>query len=131
MKNTILNACFILAVVVILAVFAVYVRVGATADKIVVLRTSGMTCGSCISKVTKALQSERGVAATEVDIAGGWVIAGYDSKLAAPEQLAKAVTESGFASSVQSVLTPEEFKEIAGREVGQQQSGSSGCGCGN
>lgn len=131
MKNRILNSCLILSVVVILAVFAVYVRIGATADKIVVLRTSGMTCGSCISKVTKALQSERGVAATEVDIAGGWVIAGYDSKLVAPEKLAQAVADSGFASSVQNVLTPEQFKEIAGRDVGQQQAASSGCGCGN
>jgi copper chaperone CopZ len=131
MKSGILNTCLILAVVVILAVFAFYVRVGATADKIVVLRTSGMTCGSCISKVTKALQSERGVASTEVDLAGGWVIAGYDSKLIAPEKLAKAVAESGFASSVQSVMTPEQFKKIAGRDVGQQHAASATCGCGN
>lgn len=131
MKSNIFNACLILSVVVILAVFAFYVRVGATADKIVVLRTSGMTCGSCISKVTKALQSQKGVASTEVDLAGGWVIAGYDSKLVAPEKLAKAVGESGFDSAVQTVMTPQQFKEIAGRDVGQQQGASSGCGCGN
>lgn len=133
MRNRIFNSCLVLAVVVVLAVFAVFARVGATADAVVVLRTSGMTCGSCIEKVTSALQSERGVAATEVDLPGGFVIAGYDSKQVAPEKLARTVAATGFGSEVQSVLTPEQFKKIAGREVGQQ-SASAGCcggkGCG-
>lgn len=89
MKNKILNTSLILAVVVILAVFAFYVRLGATADKVVVLRTSGMTCSSCVQKITAALQSERGVAATEVDLEAGVVVAGYDSKQVAPERLAR------------------------------------------
>ncbi|HBG06630.1 MAG: heavy metal transporter [Geobacteraceae bacterium GWC2_58_44] len=128
MKNRIFNTCLILAVVVILAVFAVYVRVGATADAVVVLRTSGMTCGSCIAKVNKALQAETGVAATEVDLEGGWVIAGYDSKQVAPEKLAQKVAATGFGSTVQMVLTPEQFKKLAGRDIGQQAGGSGCCG---
>ena len=134
MRHKVLNATLIAAVVVILAVFAVYVRVGATADSVVVLRTSGMTCGNCISKVTRALESEKGVAATEVDLEGGWVIAGYDSKQVAPEKLCGKVIATGFGSSVQAVLTPEQFKKIAGHDVGRQAAASSGCcgskGCG-
>jgi copper chaperone CopZ len=127
MKNKALNTCLVLAAVVILIVFGVYVRIGASADSVVVLKTSGMTCGSCIAKVTKALQSERGVASTEVDLEGGVVIAGYDSKQVAPGKLAQAVGASGFGCQVQSVLTPEQFKKLVGREVGRQ---ASGC-CGN
>lgn len=128
MKSKTLNACLVLAVMVILGVCAFYVRVGATADAVVVLKTSGMTCGACISKVTKALQAERGVAATEVDLEGGWVIAGYDSKQVAPEKLAQRVVATGFASTVQTVLTPEQFKRIAGRDIGKQSAGSGCCG---
>jgi len=128
MRNKALNSCLVLTVVVILAVFAVYVRIGATADAVVVLRTSGMTCGSCITKVTKALQSQKGVAATEVDLDGGLVIAGYDSKQVAPEKLAQTVAATGFGSTVQTVLTPEQFKKIVGRDVGQQAAASGCCG---
>lgn len=128
MKNKALNSCLILAVIVILSVFAFYVRVGATADAVVVLRTSGMTCGSCINKVSKALQSEKGVTATEVDLDGGWVIAGYDSKLVAPEKLAQKVVATGFQSTVQMVLTPEQFRQMAGRDIAQQAGGSGCCG---
>jgi copper chaperone CopZ len=130
MKNRIFNTCLVLTVVVILSVFALYVRVGATADAVVVLRTSGMTCGSCIKTVTKALQSEKGVAATEVDLEGGWVVAGYDSKQVVPEKLARCVAATGYGSTVEMVLTPEQFKKMTGRGIGQQ-GGGSGCGCCN
>ena len=129
MKNRILNSSLILAAAVILAVFACYVRVGATADAVVVLRTQGMTCQSCVGKITAALESERGVAATEVDLSGGVVIAGYDSKQVAPERLAKTVAATGFDSQVAQVLTPGEFRGIVGRDVGGRTAGGCG-GCG-
>jgi copper chaperone CopZ len=128
MTNKAFNAFLVLAVMVVLGVCAFYVRVGATADAVVVLKTSGMTCGSCATKITKALQNERGVAATEVDLEGGWVIAGYDSKQVAPERLAQRVVTTGFASKVQTVLTPEQFKKLAGRDIGKQSTGSGCCG---
>ncbi|HBA90091.1 MAG TPA: copper chaperone [Geobacter sp.] len=133
MKKRVLNASLVLVAAVMLAVFAFYVRVGATADAVVVLRTSGMTCGSCVGKVTKALQGEKGVVATEVDLEGGVVIAGYDSKQVAPERLAQTVAATGFGSTVQAVLTPEQFRTIVGRNIGAQAAaggccGSRGCG---
>ncbi|QXE90887.1 heavy-metal-associated domain-containing protein [Geomonas subterranea] len=133
MRNKILNTALVFFVVAVLAIFAFYVRVGATADQVVVLRTSGMTCGSCVKKITDALQSQRGVAATEVDLESGVVIAGYDSKQTAPEKLAQAVQKIGFYSQVAQVVTPQQFRGIVGRDVGGKAApggccGSRGCG---
>ncbi|MBU5637889.1 heavy-metal-associated domain-containing protein [Geomonas sp. Red69] len=133
MKNKILNSALVLAVVTVLAVFAFYVRVGATADQVVVLRTSGMTCGACVKKITEALQSQRGVAAAEVDLESGLVVAGYDSKQTAPEKLAQAVQKSGFPSQVAQVVTPQQFRSAVGRDIGGKAPvggcyGSRGCG---
>lgn len=131
MKNKILNASLVLLAVVVLALFAFWVRVGVTADAVVVLRTTGMTCSSCVNKITTALQAEKGVAAAEVDLASGLVIAGYDSKQVAPERLAKKVAATGFHSQVAEVLTPEQFRTIVGRDVGgAPQGGCGGCGPG-
>ena len=107
------------------------VSIGATADSITVLKTTGMTCGSCSSKITKALESLKGVAVSEVDVEGGWVVVGYDTKTVKPEALAEKVNSTGFVSNVHMVLTPEQFKQITGREIGKNASPSGGCGgCG-
>ncbi|RII24970.1 MAG: copper chaperone [Geobacter sp.] len=131
MKNKVINGVILVAVVTLLSVLAFHVRIGVTADSVAVLRTIGMTCGSCSSKITKELEREKGVAVTEVDIAGGWVIVGYDTKMVHPEKLAQKVSETGFDSKVYAVLTPKEFRQIAGREIGKSASASAGCGgCG-
>jgi len=119
----------VIAAVTVLVVFAFRVRIGATADSVAVLQTTGMTCGSCSSRITKALESVKGVAVTEVDVNGGWVIVGYDTKTVKPETLAERVTGTGFNSKLSEVLTPEQFRQITGRNVGQNAAPSSGC-CG-
>lgn len=121
----------IITVVTLLVVLAFHVRIGATADSVVVLKTTGMTCGSCSRKITKALEREKGVAVTEVDVDGGWVIVGYDTKAVQPEKLAQKVSETGFGSNVYAVLTPEEYRQVTGRAIGKSASPSTGCGgCG-
>lgn len=131
MKNKIVNVVIIAAAVTLLSVLAFYVRIGATADSVAVLRTTGMTCGSCSSKVTKALETVKGVAVTEVDVEGGWVVVGYDTKSVKPEALAEKVNGVGFGSKVHLVLTPEQFKQITGRDIGKNVTPSGGCGgCG-
>ena len=114
--------------VALLAVFGFYVRIGATADAVVVLKTGGMTCASCAGKITKALEAQKGVVAAEVDLDGGWVIAGYDSKQVKPESLAEKVSGIGFTSRIQAVLTPERFRQITGRDIGRQAKKSGCCG---
>jgi len=123
------TSLLVIATIAVLAVLALRVRIAATADSVAVLKTNGMTCGSCSSKITKALESLKGVAAAEVDVEGGWVVVGYDTKAVKPEQLAEKVSGSGFGSTVNQVLTPEQFRQITGRNVGQNAAPSSGC-CG-
>jgi periplasmic mercuric ion binding protein len=130
MKNRIVNAVVIVSVVTLLSVLAFYVKVGTSADSVAVLKTTGMTCGSCSSKISKALEGMKGVAVTEVDVEGGWVIVGYDTQTVKPEALAEKVNGAGFGSNVHQVLTPEQFKQITGRDIGAKAAATSGC-CGS
>jgi mercuric ion binding protein len=131
MTKKISTSLLIIISIAILVVLALRVRVGATADSVAVLKTTGMTCGSCSSKITKALESLKGVATTEVDVEGGWVVVGYDTKTVKPDALAAQVNSTGFGSNVHMVLTPEQFKQITGSGIGKNASPSGGCGgCG-
>lgn len=125
----ILSVVLIITAVTLLVVLAFRVRIGATADSVAVLKTTGMTCSSCSSKITKTLEALKGVAVTEVDVDGGWVIVGYDTKTIKPEVLAEKVSGAGFGSKVQVVLSPEQFKQRTGRAIGKNASSSAGCGC--
>lgn len=131
MRNKITSGVIIVAAVTLLSVLGFYVKLGVTADSIAVLKTTGMTCGSCSSKITKSLETLKGVAVTEVDVEGGWVVVGYDTKSVKPDALAEKVNGAGFISNVHQVLTPEQFKKITGREIGKNAAPSGGCGgCG-
>jgi len=127
--NKAITGLLLVTVVVLLVVLAFHVRIGATADAVAVLKTTGMTCGSCASKISRALESQRGVAVTEVDLEGGWVVVGYDAKSVQPQSLAEKVKGTGFGSTLQAVLTPEQFRQMTGRAVGQGAGSSKGC-CG-
>ncbi|MBK5273566.1 MAG: heavy-metal-associated domain-containing protein [Desulfuromonadales bacterium] len=129
MKNRMLNTALVLAALIFLSILAFNVRTGITADSVAVLKTAGMTCGSCSSKIIKALESQKGVTATEVDIDGGWVVVGYDTKTVKPEVLAEKVNSAGFGCSVHLVLTSEQFKQETGRDIGKKAAVGSGC-CG-
>lgn len=131
MKNRIINVVILVSAVTLLSVLAFYVKVGATADSVAVLKTTGMTCGSCSSRITSELEAQNGVAVTEVDVEGGWVVVGYDTKTVKPESLVEKVHGAGFVSNVHQVLTPEQFKKITGRDIGKNASPLGGCGgCG-
>jgi periplasmic mercuric ion binding protein len=119
-----------LTAIIFLALLAVRVRAGATADSVAVLKVAGMTCGSCADRITTALRDTKGVATTEVDVEGGWVIAGYDTRAVKPEVLAENVKKAGFASTVQEIVTPEQYRQITGRDVGASAAARQGC-CGN
>jgi periplasmic mercuric ion binding protein len=129
--SSIINSIIITVAAVFLVTLAFHVRTGTTADSVAVLKTTGMTCGSCSSRITAALEAQKGVAVTEVDLEGGWVIVGYDTKSVTPRTLAEKVSGTGFGSNVHQVLTPEQFKKMTGRDIGKNASPSGGCGgCG-
>lgn len=126
------TSLLVLVAVAMLILLAFRVSIGATANSVAVLRTTGMTCGSCASKISQALESLKGVAVTEVDVNGGWVFVGYDTTGVKPEALAEKVKETGYYSQVVEVVTPERFKQVTGRDIGQKAAASGGCGgCGS
>jgi copper chaperone CopZ len=135
MNTKIVNIGLVVVAAVLLTLLALRVRVGATADSVAVLKTAGMTCGSCASKISTALRNVGGVAVTEVDAEGGWVVVGYDTKTVRPDVLAEKVSSAGFGSTVHLVLTPEQFKRMTGRDIGAKTAPAAGCcggrgGCG-
>ena len=129
-SGNVINAILILAVATLLGVLALSVRIRPTADRVAVLKTAGMTCGGCSAAVEKTLQAKAGVASVEVDVAGGWVVVGYDSKQVSPEELATAVSGAGYRSSAERSLTVDRFRAMTGRNPGDGQSRKTGCGCG-
>lgn len=137
MKSNIATILVLASVLVLLSVLGLFVRVGVSADSVAVLKTTGMTCGSCSDTISKTLENVQGVAVTEVDVEGGWVVVGYDTKSVQPDTLAAQVNRAGFASNVHQVLTPEQFRQITGRNIGTKATATPGCcggkggGCGS
>lgn len=129
-KGKIINIVLVLATIALLGVFASSVRFKPTADNVALLRTAGMTCGGCSSNIEKALQSKKGVASVEVDVDGGWVVVGYDSKKIKPEVLASTVTGAGYWSRVAELLSVDQFRALTGRNPGEGVTRKAGCGGG-
>jgi mercuric ion binding protein len=113
----------------VLAIFALFVRVGDHPDSVVVLNTLGMTCKSCSAKITNALSSQQGVTSAEVDVAEGRVTVWYDSKKIGPDRLAQSVTSIGYGSSILLNTSEEEFTAMTGR-VGSSTPRTKAGGCG-
>lgn len=130
MKNRkIINLVLLLAAVSVVTVFAFFVRLGAAADAVTVLKAGGMTCGSCAGRIEKALTGKPGVASVEVDVDAGRVVVAYDSKVTRPESLAESITGIGYGSRVMQTLSPEEYKALTGRELGAKKGAATGCPC--
>lgn len=125
MKNKIINLSLVLAIIAILVFFACYIRVRVTPDSVVVLRTSGMTCGSCEAKIRKILELQNGVASDEVNVDAGKVTVWYDSHAVQPEILAVKLTEIGFGSSLFIIMPVEKFMTITGKTGGTRTSAKS------
>lgn len=126
-SRMVINGIILFLAVGLLAYLGLHVRAATAANAVVVLKTGGMTCSSCSGKINSALRGIKGVAVIEVDIEGGWVVVGYDAKLVVPEALAEKVNSAGFASGIYRILTPEQFKQIVGRDIGRQAGPNSGC----
>jgi len=130
MKLKIQNVTLVLVAAAVLAVFAFSVRLEASPDSVVVLKTLGMTCDSCTEKIAKVLRAQQGVTSTEVDVAAGQVTVWYDSKMAAPERLAQVMTGIGYGSSILVATSVEEYRAATGRAgPAMADARASGCGC--
>ena len=59
-------------------------------------KVTGMTCGGCISNVTKALKAINGVGDVTVSLAAGEAAVQFDERLASIEQFKSAVQHAGY-----------------------------------
>ncbi len=64
------------------------------------LDVTGMTCASCPLTVKQILKQQPGVREANVDLKTHIAQVKFDPDKVQPEQLAKAVTDSGFPSTV-------------------------------
>jgi copper chaperone CopZ len=60
------------------------------------LKVTGMSCGGCASKVSKALHAVPGVADIKVSLSSGEVTVQFDEHRASPGELKSAVQGTGF-----------------------------------
>lgn len=66
----------------------------------VTLEVKDMTCASCPLTVSKVLKKQPGVSQASVDYKSRIALVTFDPEKINPEQLAKAVTEFGFPTTV-------------------------------
>ena len=64
------------------------------------LEISGMTCASCPLTVKQVLKKQPGVSEASVDYKSKIASVKFDPEKTQPEQLAKAVTDIGFPTTV-------------------------------
>ena len=129
MRKSIINISLTVIAVAFLTLLALRVKAGATLDSVAVLKTRDMTCRSSADRVCKALHGSKGVAATEVDLDHGRVIVGYDTAAVGPETLTASIKEAGFDSMIEEVVTPDQFRQISGKDVGAGDTARPRC-CG-
>jgi len=60
------------------------------------ITVTGMTCGGCTSKVTRALEAIGGVSDVKVSLAKGEATVEFDEKLTSTAQLKSAVQTAGY-----------------------------------
>lgn len=131
MKNGYLNLVLLIVVIALLATAAFFVKIRATADTVAVLRTNGITCGSCATEIEKALQKNKGVASVKVDVNGGLVAIGYDSGTIRPEVIAATVAGLGYSNKIEMLLSIEQYEKLAGKAAGMSAKGAGCGGCCN
>ncbi|HHO54390.1 MAG TPA: copper chaperone [Deltaproteobacteria bacterium] len=77
----------------------------ATHDAVVATHTAtfaveGMSCGSCSITVRAAVDRLDGIASVEVDVDGGAATVTFDGGRVTAEQIARAITSSGYTATV-------------------------------
>ena len=71
-------------------------------DQTVQLAIAGMTCASCSVTVKVALGRLPGIASVEVDTEAGHATVRFDGSQVSAQQMATAITEAGYATTVAS-----------------------------
>ena len=64
------------------------------------LKITGMTCGGCVSSVTKALKAVAGVSDAKVSLQAGEAAVQFDERMTSSEQLRAAVKQAGYGVDI-------------------------------
>lgn len=91
------------------------------------LQVQGMTCGTCVKHVTKALQSVPGVSRVEVDLANGRALVEGDLPSGVQPLIAALAIEDYPAQLASSAEPTQSYPKTAGCHSGQGSKG--GCCC--
>jgi Cu+-exporting ATPase len=61
----------------------------------------GMTCSSCVSRITRALRKVDGVQSVKVDLASDSAIVGFDGGRTSLEAIGRAIRAAGYEARVE------------------------------
>jgi P-type Cu+ transporter len=61
---------------------------------------AGMTCGSCVNRITRTLRKVDGVAKVKVDLRGETATVGRDPDLVSNAALAAAIADAGYQADL-------------------------------
>jgi Cu+-exporting ATPase len=61
---------------------------------------AGMTCGSCVNRITRTLRKVDGVARVKVDLRGETATVGRDPGLVSNAALAAAIADAGYEADL-------------------------------
>src|SRR3954462_13943384 len=65
------------------------------------MTVAGMNCASCVAHVEKAARKVAGVSDVSVNLARGRAVVKFDAGRTTPEQIATAITDSGYPAAPQ------------------------------
>ena len=82
---------------------------------------SGMTCGSCVNRITRALRKLDGVTKVSVDLRRETATVRREPALVSSATLAAAVQDAGYAADLDSavVVPAEAGRSLLGRILGR------------
>jgi copper chaperone CopZ len=81
------------------------------------LNVTGMTCGGCTSKVTRALKAMRGVGDASVSLAAGETSVHYDERLISIGQIKAAIEGAGFGVNLSDIALAINPKAVAAADM--------------
>ena len=78
------------------------------------ITVTGMTCGGCTGKVTRALKAVTGVSEVNVSLPKGEATVDFDEKLTSSAQLKSAVQNAGYGVARTGIAPPAKGKSCCG-----------------
>lgn len=75
------------------------------------LKVTGMTCGSCTSKVTNALKAVSGVSDVNVSLSAGQATVQFDEQKTSSDQLKSAVKDAGYGVDLPTAMHSHQSKD--------------------